>query len=60
MMLVFCETDQHWAQDFSRITTLETTDNGKTWGKPRVVAETSPRKGEERWVTPRLSRLRSG
>jgi hypothetical protein len=60
MMLVFCETDQHWALKFSRITTLESTDGGKTWGNSRVIAEADIRKGEERWVTPRLSRLRSG
>src|SRR4051794_19484250 len=39
MMLVFCETDQHWALKFSRITTLETTDNGKTWSNPKVIAD---------------------
>lgn len=60
MMLVFCETDQHWALKFSRITTLESTDGGKTWGNPRVVAEADIQKGEERWVTPRISRLGSG
>ena len=60
MMLVFCETDQHWALKFSRITTLESTDGGKTWGVSRVIAEADIQKGEERWVTPRLSRLRSG
>lgn len=60
LMLVFCETDQHWALKFSRITTLESSDNGKTWGNPRVIAEADISKGEERWVTPRLSRLRSG
>ena len=36
MMLVFCETDQHWALQFSRITTLESADGGQTWGNPRA------------------------
>ena len=60
MMLVFNDADQHWPQEISRITTLESNDNGKTWGDPRVVAKADVRKGEERWVTPRLSRLKSG
>lgn len=60
MMLVFCDVDRHWTEEISRITTLESTDNGKTWGNPRVIAAADRRKGEERWITPRLSRLRSG
>ncbi len=59
-MLVFCDTDRHWSEEVSRITTLESTDGGRTWGNPRVIAEADRRKGEERWVTPRLSRLRDG
>src|ERR1700685_2827366 len=47
MMLVFCDDDQHWAQAITRITTLESTDDGKTWGKPKVIAEHDVRKGEE-------------
>jgi len=60
LMLVFCETDQHWALEFSKITTLESSDGGKTWGNPRIIASADITKGEERWVTPRLSRLKSG
>ncbi len=60
LMLVFCETDQHWALEFSRITTLESADNGKTWGNPRIIAEANIAKGDERWVTPRITRLKSG
>jgi hypothetical protein len=60
LMLVFCETDQHWALEFSKITTLESTDDGKTWGNPRVIAEANIAKGEERWVTPRITRLAGG
>lgn len=59
-MLVYCDTDRHWSEQISRITTIESTDAGKTWGNPRVVAQADRRKGEERWVTPRLSRLRDG
>jgi len=60
MMLVFSDADQHWAQGITRITTLETTDEGKTWGNPRVIAEADVRKGEERWITPRITLLKSG
>ena len=60
MMLVFCDDDQHWAEDSSRITTLESSDGGKTWGNPKVIADANIRGGDERWVTPRLSRLNSG
>lgn len=60
MMLVYCETDQHWALEFSVITTLESTDGGKSWHNPRVIAKADITKGEERWVTPRITRLASG
>src|SRR4051794_7611623 len=60
MMLVFGDDDSHWAQEITRITSLESTDGGKTWGNPRVIAHTDRRKGEERWLTPRISLLRDG
>jgi hypothetical protein len=60
MMLVFSDSDQHWAQGITRITTLETTDEGKTWGNPKVIAEADVRKGEERWITPRITLQKSG
>ena len=60
MMLVYNDCDAHWPQETTRITTLESLDGGKTWGNPRVVSEADKRKGQERWVTPRLSRLRDG
>ena len=60
MMLVFCDDDQHWAEESSKITTLESTDGGKTWGAAKVIADANILKGDERWVTPRLSRLKSG
>ncbi len=60
MVLVFSDADRHWAQGITRITTLETTDGGKTWGNPRVIAEADVSKGEERWITPRITLLKSG
>ena len=61
MLCVFNATDFHWPKEFSRITVIESTDQGRTWGRPRTVHETNPGRGdEERWVTPRLSLLRDG
>jgi hypothetical protein len=60
MLLVFCDVEKHWTEEISRITLLESTDGGKTWGNARVIAQADRRKGEERWVTPRLSLLRDG
>ena len=60
LMLVFCDTDRHWSEEISRITTLESRDDGRTWGNPRVIAEADRRKGQERWVTPRMSLLGDG
>ena len=60
MMLGFCDVEQHWTEGISRITTLESLDGGKKWGNPRVVDQADTSKGEERWVTPRISLLRDG
>ena len=60
LMLVFCHVEKHWSEEISRITLIESHDDGRTWSNPKVVAEADVRKGEERWVTPRLSRLRDG
>ena len=60
MMLVFCDVEGHWTEEISRITLLESNDNGETWGNPHVIAEADRRKSEERWVTPRLSLLSDG
>ncbi len=60
LLCVFNATDFHWPRDFSRLTVIESTDRGRTWGRPRVVHEARPDRGEERWVTPRLSLLSDG
>ncbi len=60
LLLVFNACDAHWPMEFSRITLLESRDRGRTWGRPRIIHEALPSRGDERWVTPRLSRLRDG
>ena len=60
MLLVFNETDYHWPTEFSRITLLESMDYGKTWGNPHIIGEAYSSRGEERWLTPRISRLSDG
>ena len=60
MMLVFCDVEKHWTEEISRVTLLESSDNGTTWRNPHVIAEADRRKGEEHWVTPRLSLLNDG
>src|SRR5689334_18612846 len=47
MMLVFCDDDQHWAEESSKITTLESTDGGKSWGNPKIIADADIQKGQE-------------
>ena len=39
---------------------FESTDGGKNWSNPRIIAEADLRKGEERWITPRITLLKSG
>ncbi len=60
LLCVFNATDFHWPTEFSSITLIESTDRGRTWGRPRIIHTAYPGRGEERWVTPRLSRLRDG
>jgi hypothetical protein len=57
---VFNACDAHWPREFTRITLIESRDRGRTWGRARVIAAAFPGRGEERWVTPRLTRLRNG
>jgi len=60
MLCVFNETDYHWPTEFSRIKLLESTDYGKSWNNFRIIDEAYSSRGEERWVTPRISRLSDG
>ena len=60
MLLVYADTNQHWASDFVILTLLASADGGRTWDKQAEVARADLQAGEERLVTPRLSRLSDG
>lgn len=60
LMLVYSDNDQHWSQETQVLTLLASDDLGQTWSKFREVATADLRKGDERLVTPRLSRLNDG
>ena len=60
LMLIYSDTDSHWSQKNQILTLLASDDDGKTWFKHREVGRHDFSKGEERLVTPRLSRLNDG
>lgn len=60
LLLVYADTDRHWASDYVVLTLLASDDGGRTWRKQAEVARADLRRGDERLVTPRLSRLRDG
>lgn len=60
LMLVYSDTDMHWSQENQILTLLVSDDRGQTWRKHREIAEADLRRGDERLITPRLSRLHDG
>jgi len=60
LMLVYSDTEAHWSQQNQILTLLVSDDLGRTWSKFNEVAEADKSKGDERLVTPRLSRLNDG
>lgn len=60
LMLVYCDNDAHWSLEQQIITLLASDDQGKTWFKFKKVASADLRVGDERFATPRLSRLNDG
>lgn len=60
LLCTFNACDCHWPREFSKISVIESTDRGLTWGRPRVVSAAYPGRGDERWVTPRISLLSDG
>ena len=59
LMLVYSDTDAHWAQNSEILTLLASDDLGKTWFKFHELAK-AVQPQDERLVTPRLSRLKDG
>ncbi len=60
LLLIYSDTDAHWSQENQILTLLASDDGGRTWFKHREVVAHDLRRGEERLVTPRLSRLSDG
>lgn len=60
LMLVYSDTDRHLSQEDQHLILLVSDDQGLTWRRHRTVDSHDLRKGEERLVTPRLSRLKDG
>jgi hypothetical protein len=60
LVLVYSDTERHWSLEDQHLVLLVSDDQGKTWRKHGVVDSHDMRKGEERLVTPRLSRLKDG
>ncbi len=59
-VLVYSDNDLHWSQEEQVLTILASDDQGLTWSKLSEVFRADLRKGDERLVTPRLSRLNDG
>ena len=57
LMLIYADTDAHWSQENQILTLLASDDGGQTWFKHREIDRADLRQGDERLVTPRLSRL---
>ncbi|MBL9206793.1 MAG: exo-alpha-sialidase [Opitutaceae bacterium] len=60
LMLVYSDTEKHLSQEDQHLILLVSDDRGQTWRRHRTVDSHDKRKGEERLVTPRLSRLNDG
>ena len=60
LMLIYSDTDAHWSQVNQILTLLASDDGGRTWFKHREIDQANLQEGDERLVTPRLSRLRDG
>ena len=60
LMLVYSDTEVHFSMEDQHLIILVSDDQGRTWRKHAEVDSHDMRKGEERLVTPRLSRLKDG
>ncbi len=60
LMLIYADTDSHWSQENQILTLLASDDGGRAWFKHREIDRANLQQGDERLVTPRLSRLHDG
>lgn len=60
LMLIYADTDAHWSQENQILTLLASDDGGHTWFKHRELDQANLQQGDDRLVTPRLSRLNDG
>ena len=59
-MLIYSDVDAHWSLKDQVLTLLASDDRGATWFKHREIDRADLAQGDERLVTPRLSRLNDG
>ena len=59
-LLIYSDVDAHWSLKDQVLTLLASDDQGATWFKHRELDRAELARGDERLVTPRLSRLNDG
>ena len=59
-LLIYSDVDAHWSLKDQVLTLLASDDAGATWFKHREIDRADLSRGDERLVTPRLSRLNDG
>ncbi len=59
-MLIYSDVDAHWSLQDQVLTLLASDNQGATWFKHREIDRADLTQGDERLVTPRLSRLNDG
>jgi len=59
-LLIYSDVDAHWSLKNQILTLLASDDQGATWFKHREIDRADLALGDERLVTPRLSRLNDG
>ena len=59
-LLIYSDVDAHWSLKDQILTLLASDDEGATWFKHREIDRADLARGDERLVTPRLSRLHDG
>ena len=60
LLLIYSDVDAHWSLENQVLTLLASDDDGETWFRHREIDRADLGAGDERLVTPRLSRLNDG